>query len=169
MGQTEILGEDELPAAMVSFASGFQEMATALAGVSANLSEQTKAITEQTALLSRVSGRLKVERLVALLLFIGLLVLAIGNRVNGESIKDTVEILESVTSPEGEIYQETQNRTDNLLLGFALEMDCRDRRRDAGLPAPVTPLLPSGAPDYASPLFSCASQTSADVFPGATP
>lgn len=153
------MGDQGLPVALTGFADSQAKLAEAVADLVRIIAGQTATIAEQTALLRQVSRRLRRERIVAGVLVAILLWIGVTNR-------DSIAILKSATTPEGEIFRRGQQQTAGLLLNFSIEMDCRDRRRDAGMPAPVIPRLPDGTPDFANASFSCVAQTPPDVFPG---
>jgi hypothetical protein len=152
-------GDQGLPVALIGFADSQAKLAEAVADLVRIIADQTQTIADQTALLRRVSSRLKWERVVAAVVVMVLLWIGVSNR-------DSISILKSATTPEGEIFRRGQEQTAGLLLNFSLEMDCRDRRRDAGMPAPIIPRRSDGSPDFASKSFSCVAQTPPEVFPG---
>lgn len=149
-----------LDAAVIKFAGAQMAMASALEAIATN-------IGEQNGLMREAGRRFKRERLVAAVVFTAQMVMIVMLLANSFTNRATLDIVRSVTDPEGKSYQEGQRRQADLLLGFALEMDCRGRRALKGQPAPIIPLLPGGAVDYANPMRTCIAQTEPAVFPGA--
>lgn len=95
---------------------------------------------------------------VVVLLF--MVLIGIWNRGTLTNTESTVETLDSITNPKGELYQRSQLRTREILQYNAIENDCRNRRRNAGLSAPD--------PGTVEKPRSCTSQTPPEVFPGPT-
>lgn len=95
-----------------------------------------------------------------ILVLIFMAVLAIWNRNTLSNTKHLVNTIDSVVNPDGERFRASQLRTQAILQQNAVENDCRNRRRNAGLPAPD-----SGTPDVPK---SCVSQTPPEIYPGPT-
>lgn len=95
-----------------------------------------------------------------LVVLVFLFVLATWNRNTLTNTNDILTTVESITNPNGELYRQSQLRTRAILQDNAIENDCRNRRRNAGLTAPEvgTPSAPK----------SCVSQTPPEIYPGPT-
>lgn len=87
-----------------------------------------------------------------------IVILAVWNRTTLSNTKDILDTINSITNPNGELYRQSQLRTVGILQRNAVENDCRNRRREAGLPAPDT-----GTPDQPQ---TCIQQTPPEVYPG---
>ena len=95
-----------------------------------------------------------------LVVLVVLIVLGAWNRSTMTNTNDIIETVESITNPNGELYKQSQLRTRGILQENAIENDCRNRRRNAGLPAPDT-----GTPQAPKP---CVGQTPPEIYPGPT-
>ena len=83
------------------------------------------------------------------------LVLVVGVAFTVASNRPILNLIQSTVTPGGEIYEQNQARSNQLVFTLVTENDCRHRRAEAGLAPPPTTLVIKEGTAVATPVAPC--------------